>query len=1233
MIKIAHFADIHIPNNINKHEEIDIIFEKTYKELIKLNPDIILIVGDLFHDFIKIENEAKVLAGKFLTNLAKIAPVRITRGNHDLRKKHLLRKDSVETVVELIRNDNIKYFNETGFIEELINDQQIVWSIWHHPDKIGPWKGKNITKSNNKIYIDLFHDPVVDCKLYTGVKYSKNGLPNISQFEGDYSMFGDIHLRQFFDNKRKAYPSSLFQQNFGEDPENHGFLLWSIENNKNFTVDEINIQNDYTFITFELNKPDYTNLHLSSNYITSNSYVRIIINDYPSNFTKENKDSIKKYIRDKFDCNIIKIEEHKILTDIKETEILNEAINIKDPNVQKDIFKEYLTLNKFDEKFINKILDIDNEITSRINTSNDVINVTWSIEKLILNNFKSYGDDNILDLFDKFGIIQINGKNQEGKSTILDGITYVLYNTTLLTNKLGGGKTEKAGDNRYINNKRDLDYCEGEIILKINEQKYLLKRRTERTFTKAKKLKSASTSLEIWKGVEKIEKNKLIGETKHETEEFINNVIGNFEDFIRIVLTNADNLNSLLSLNRATFIDSVIKDSGYDIYEKKYEDFKDYRKEKEKNNIKIDVDSKISKIELNNNLINDITESKSSLEESIKIEEDKLKTKEKEKDFKLKNLHTIDEKIYNIDLDELKNKLSLKGDEIKKLLNTKQENSDNLKTLKSEYDNDLLEIKYNELRKYNEDILDLKLKKSEIEKSISLKNSLNNSIENNIQNLKIQEINRITTDINNIEFKNKNLLNDINNLKNEKIAVLNHKINELNHKINECNLNIKNIKNNGINIKKEIKEIKDSTVCPTCGREYDNTNHSHLTTIINEKELKLSELFNKVAPLQNLINSYNNDIIMLNDNISELNNDNFEKYDDLKENILTLKTEITTNENIIKNYYYMIKDIESEKYVGILKEKIINEMQNKIENLEKIKNYKNGITNIEKDIRKIQKVKEEIERDIYNLEQEKSEVKKYETLINENEKITLKIENFKLNIENLKSLLEQYDKQHTHIEENKKIENEINILDNEIETLNNNITFYKDDIIENDKQIAIYENEIEDIRKDLLIVEKQQKQKEIFDEYQKCVHRNGIPTFLLKKSISLINNKLSSLLTNVDFSVFFDENLNLKMSPIDRVDIVQNALEGSGKERTFAACALKVALRSINQRSKPSFLLFDEMMGKLVDDSISEFLDFLETLKSEVNQILIIEHTHPINFDYLIEVNKDENGVSTLNIY
>ncbi len=50
-----------------------------------------------------------------------------------------------------------------------------------------------------------------------------------------------------------VYPSSCLQQNFGENIEKHGFLLWDVET---LTYTEHNIPSDYGFYQFKITSLD-----------------------------------------------------------------------------------------------------------------------------------------------------------------------------------------------------------------------------------------------------------------------------------------------------------------------------------------------------------------------------------------------------------------------------------------------------------------------------------------------------------------------------------------------------------------------------------------------------------------------------------------------------------------------------------------------------------------------------------------------------------------------------------------------------------------------------------------------------------------------------------------------------------------------------------------------------------------------------------------------------------------
>jgi DNA repair exonuclease SbcCD nuclease subunit len=246
--KVIHLADIHI-RTFRLHDEYKDVFKtllKDVKELVEgLNKDEIRIViaGDLVHQKIIISNEQLILGTWFLRALEQIAPVIIIAGNHDLLENNKDRMDSITPMVQFLPDENINYFKES----KCYLDDNIVWCVYsifennERPDieaaraEFGP----------DKTYIGLFHAPLINAK--TDIGYEIDHGAELDIFEGcDMVMLGDIHKRQFFNHKgiQVAYPSSLIQQNFGENVSKHGFLFWDVET-KTFTEHDVDNKNPF----------------------------------------------------------------------------------------------------------------------------------------------------------------------------------------------------------------------------------------------------------------------------------------------------------------------------------------------------------------------------------------------------------------------------------------------------------------------------------------------------------------------------------------------------------------------------------------------------------------------------------------------------------------------------------------------------------------------------------------------------------------------------------------------------------------------------------------------------------------------------------------------------------------------------------------------------------------------------------------------------------------------------
>lgn len=1224
-IRITHCGDIHI-RNLKYQDIYRIQFDKFYKKLRRLKPDYVTVVGDLVDNFVNISNEAKVLAGEFLTNLSNISKVIIVPGNHDLQKSNSLRTNSIETIVTLLNNQNITYFSKSGFYE----DDNVIWVNYAHMEKdVDPWNNPNIIIPDNvniKPTVGLFHDPVYGSSSDGGMIFDSDSYKPITYFEkNNFLLLSDIHKFQYLRNDKSAfYSSSLIQQNHGELPFNHGFVELTIRDKTDFDVKFHNIPNEYNFITLNIGKDfDYDNITLDDDYLTPNSFVRVLWCDHSANLNNENEQKIKEYIKEKFDIDNARIEKRGINTDITETEAINESVNVLDLNEQRKIFKEYLELNKFSEEYINEVLKIDDIINDRIVV--EVNNgIDFSIEKLNIYNFKSYDEEEVD--FKSMGlnkIIQIHGINQAGKSTLLDAICYVLYNKTF-----GTDKKQKAGDARFINNKRDIDECWVSAVLNINGEKYFIERKTTRKWNRDhSEITSAPTTMFFCKGEVKDENQNLTEEQKKDTQKLIEETIGTFESFVNKSFINGENLNALLSMDRSEFIDGLIRDAGLSIFEQKLEVFKLYKKSilEERKTIRIDeVNTKIETLNTDTEVI------KGELDVLIKKIEDLEKDKKilvLEKENHISKLEKINPEIENLDVTDIELSIDTEKEKISK-------NKDRLTLIEklkfdvNNYDSSLLDNKQEEVNLKIQELNDIKLEISQLDNKILVKNNEISQIDNEITKLVTEYNNNLKSDIQDINLELSKIREDFSDYINEYTNDINKKLSDIINEKTTISNEIENMTNDGKKLKKENEDIESSTVCVMCQRPLDGVDMTHIHHKIDGNKTQMEELRNKILELKPKVTILDDEHKRLNNIIAciKLKNYTFDtevlnKFNDSKSKAKILKDKIDVNNSKIELIRENNNPTDLEEQLKPLytnKDKI-KPLINEINTEKKSKKGLIEIKNDELDILKEQLTSLKEEKD--NIDKKKEKISLEPRIESEIDKSNGLIKEYNKQIDEYKSTLDK-------IKKNKEINEKITEICTKIDVFEDIITSNNEERLDKVAKLRLYDSQLKELNKDIKEYNRQKSEDEILTSYLKCIHRDGLPAYILKKGIKLINRELEKLMVDVDFIAFFDEELELKMSPKFNKEIVQQILLGSGKERTFIALSLKIALRKMNNTSNPSIILLDEIMGKLTGESVDEFLLLLNTIKSNVDKVFIIEHDKEVNADIIIDIEKDESGLS-----
>ena len=246
MIKtIAHLADIHI-RKLHRFVEYRQVFKNLYKQLKKLKPDAIYIGGDVVHGKLDTSPEEVRMVANFFLELCKIAPTIIIPGNHDCNLNNKSREDTLSPIVDLVQKitPNLHYWKKTG-VYNMDNVDFAHLSIFDI-DKEG--KQRIDTMPNPKdlknTSIALFHGGVDKHFYDNGFQVQDDRVTNDTFAGYDMVMLGDIHKRQFLNEEETiAYPGSLIQQNYSEEPS-HGFLLWDVEKRK---ATYHQVKNDYGY--------------------------------------------------------------------------------------------------------------------------------------------------------------------------------------------------------------------------------------------------------------------------------------------------------------------------------------------------------------------------------------------------------------------------------------------------------------------------------------------------------------------------------------------------------------------------------------------------------------------------------------------------------------------------------------------------------------------------------------------------------------------------------------------------------------------------------------------------------------------------------------------------------------------------------------------------------------------------------------------------------------------------
>lgn len=360
-MKVYMLTDTHFGIYLNNLDKWQNMMESTFynfvipylKENVKPG-DILIHLGDLFDNRNSIPIITMNKVEKILTELAKILPVHIMVGNHDLFNKGSNEVNSIRLYGYI---DNITIYERTKTLE--IGGKKVV---------LMPWVEKRIDMIN-EIAINpgdylLCHSDLNGCKMHLNSVAHRNAdkidVEDFGKYQRVFS--GHIHIRQV--QKNFTFIGSLYQMDRNDYNDQKGMTVLDLEE------DEVTfIENDYSPVfkkhrviseqdVEELdqlkNSKDYIDISISNNLLISNRKLRRKLEMILENGSFASVD----YIDD-----IVLTPEEEEKKKEEEVEFDENNLNISIQLDYADYIKEYILKQKYDnEKFKDGVIEEFEEV-------------------------------------------------------------------------------------------------------------------------------------------------------------------------------------------------------------------------------------------------------------------------------------------------------------------------------------------------------------------------------------------------------------------------------------------------------------------------------------------------------------------------------------------------------------------------------------------------------------------------------------------------------------------------------------------------------------------------------------------------------------------------------------------------------------------------------------------------------------------------------------------------------
>jgi len=389
--------------------------------------------------------------------------------------------------------------------------------------------------------------------------------------------------------------------------------------------------------------------------IPQNARIKVYWDDAPENYSREAKNRVQKYFSKKYgvDRNNIQVEYRpiKVGKDGKLIHIEGSSIeNIMDINYQRKLFNEWLTRNNKTVD-IERLYALDSKVNGELNMiEQEIVGKRYSIKWITLNNFLSFGENNVLPInrFKGLTVVNSSPSNASGKtSLVVDSVKYLLFGSTTKTDKNEEIFNQYSdGTELVVRGMIEIE-GEGDIII-------------ERNMKRSKNKKGGwniKNSLNYFKILPDGTEELLNDEHAVKTTKQIGDVVGSEKDFELIVLATARNLDDLIDFTAGESGKLLTRFIGLDVIESKEEIarkmYNDFSKSMKSNHY--DIETLTEEIKNHQDSIIQLNELNKTLTSELTIQQNELSKLNNDKINKVSEKIKIDVSILSLNPSKIQN--------------------------------------------------------------------------------------------------------------------------------------------------------------------------------------------------------------------------------------------------------------------------------------------------------------------------------------------------------------------------------------------------------------------------------------------------------------------------------------------------------------------------------------------------------------------------------------------------